>query len=281
MAQSKPIAQAIDITEFKQAKKALLREKHFFATVMNSSPGLLFIFDDKGNIIQWNRNAEKVTGYSAKEIAKMNILDFVANEDQKTAAEAMQEVLTKGQSSLEIKILSKPGKKTPFYITGLRTKFENTTRVVCTGIDMTEIKDIRQSLVEAQRVARVGSWEWNAVEDVITGSEEFYRLFDVTPEEIARFGQFVERLHPDDRDRVQRDVDDALRQERPYDTDYRVKLRGDGWRDINARGSTFTDADGKPVRLVGTTQDITERKRAEEALKRIEWMLSKDRKSVV
>jgi len=68
----------------------------------------------------------------------MNVLDFVAKEDQKAAAEAMQEVLTKGQSSLEINVLSKPGKKTPFYITGLRTKFENTTCVICTGIDVTE-----------------------------------------------------------------------------------------------------------------------------------------------
>ena len=80
-----------DITERREAEKALLREKKFSAAVMNSSPGLLFVFDDKGNIIQWNRNAEKVTGYSAKEISKMNVLDFVAKEDQKIAAEAVQE----------------------------------------------------------------------------------------------------------------------------------------------------------------------------------------------
>jgi PAS domain S-box-containing protein/putative nucleotidyltransferase with HDIG domain len=135
-----------DITERKEAEEALLREKNFSAAVMNSSLGLLFVFDDKGNIIQWNRNAEKVTGYSAKEISKMNVLDFVAKEDQKTAAEAMQEAFTKGQSSLEINVLSKPGKKTPFYITGLRTKFENTTCVVCTGIDVTERKQAEREL---------------------------------------------------------------------------------------------------------------------------------------
>jgi len=135
-----------DITERREAEKALLREKNFSAAVMNSSPGLLFVFDDKGNIIQWNGNAEKVTEYSAKEISKMNVLDFVAKEDQKIAAEAVQEVLTKGQSSLEINVLSKPGKKTPFHIMGLRTKFENTTCAVCTGIDVTERKQGEQAL---------------------------------------------------------------------------------------------------------------------------------------
>jgi PAS domain S-box-containing protein len=132
--------------ERRQAEEALLGEKNFSAAVMNSSPGLLFVFDDKENIIQWNRNAEKITGYSAKEISKMNVLDFVAKEDQKTAAEAIQEVFTKGQSSLEINVLLKLGKKTPFYLTGLRTKFENTTCVVCTGIDVTERKQAEEEL---------------------------------------------------------------------------------------------------------------------------------------
>jgi putative nucleotidyltransferase with HDIG domain len=76
----------------------------------------------------------------------MNVFDFVAKEDQKIAAEAMQEVLTKGRSSLEINVLSKPGKKTPFHIMGLRTKFENTTCAVCTGIDVTERKQAEQAL---------------------------------------------------------------------------------------------------------------------------------------
>ena len=70
------------------------------------------------------------------------------------------------------------------------------------------------------------------VNDAITGSEEFYRLFDLAPEAIARFSQFVERLHPEDRERVQQDVADALQHGRPYDTDYRVKLSDGGWRKV-------------------------------------------------
>ena len=102
-------------------------------------------------------------------------------------------------------------------------------------------------------------------------SAEFYRLFDVAPEEITRFSQFIERLHPDDRERVQQDVADALKQDRPYDTDYRVKLRDGGWRDINARGQVFLDDGGKPLRMVGTCLDITERKQAEKQIARLEF----------
>ena len=132
------------------------------------------------------------------------------------------------------------------------------------------LEQARKLLEEAQGIARLGSWDWDAVKDAITGSAEFYRLFDVEPETIARFAQFVERLHPDDRERVQSDVADALRQDRPYDTDYRVKLRDGGWRDINARGRVFLDEQGKPCRLVGTCLDVTERKRTEAALQESE-----------
>jgi PAS domain S-box-containing protein len=127
-----------DITERKEAEKALLRERNFSNSVINSSPDLLFVFGGKGNIIRWNSNAENITGYSAKEIAKMNIMDFVAEEDSKAAAEAAQEAFATGQASVEINLRSKSGKLIPFYIIGRRTKIENTDCIVCTGIDITE-----------------------------------------------------------------------------------------------------------------------------------------------
>ncbi len=137
---------ARDITERKEAERALIREKNFSNAVINSSPGLMFVFGEKGNIIQWNSNAENVTGYSASEIAKMNVLEFVAEEDIETAARGVQDALTKGQASVEIDILTKSGKKTPFYIIGLRTKIENANCVVCTGIDITERKQAEEEV---------------------------------------------------------------------------------------------------------------------------------------
>ena len=133
------------------------------------------------------------------------------------------------------------------------------------------LQETRDGLVEAQTVAHLGSWDWDIVKDEIKGSEEFYRLFDVKPDEIFRFAQFTERLHPDDIELVQNNVADATKKNLPYDTDYRVKLSGGGWRNINAKGQVFSDAEGKPVRMVGTCLDITERKQAEDVI-----MLEKD-----
>jgi len=266
---------ARDITERKEAEEALLREKNFSAAVMNSSPGLLFVFDDKGNIIQWNRNAEKVTGYSAKEISKMNVLDFVVKEDQKTAAEAMQEVFTKGQSSVEINVLSKPGKKTPFHITGLGTKLENTTCAVCTGIDITERKeaqialrrerDFAESLVDtAQAIVLVLDTKgriirFNPYLEEISG----YRLQEVQGKDW--FTTFLPRR---ERKRIRELFLRAVTDIQTQANVNAIVTKGNQQRDIEWYDKTLKDEHGKVIGLLAIGMDITERKQAEEELQR-------------
>jgi PAS domain S-box-containing protein len=138
-----------------------------------------------------------------------------------------------------------------------------------------ELVNSRALLVEAQTVARLGSWELDTARDEISGSAEFYRLFGARPEDLAHYSQFIELLHIDDRERVQRAVADALDRHLPYDTDYRVPGPDGGWRTLNARGKVFVDENGKPLRFVGTCMDITERKKIERALVESEEKFSK------
>jgi len=127
-------------------------------------------------------------------------------------------------------------------------------------------------LVEAQAVAHLGSWQWDVATDIITGSDEFYRLFGVEPGQLADYLQFNSLLHSEDRERVQQNVKDVLKQDRPYDTDYRIPLPGGEIRHINAKARVFYDEEGKPSRMVGTCFDITERKEAEQALRKSEQL---------
>jgi PAS domain S-box-containing protein len=123
-----------------------------------------------------------------------------------------------------------------------------------------------ERLAEAQAIARLGSWEYDAVKDVISGSDEFYRQFGVGHDRLRTYQAFLDLLHPDDREHVGRDVQESLTKKALYDTEYRVRLPNGDYRDIHARGRVFADDAGKPVRMVGTCIDITERKRAEEEL---------------
>jgi PAS domain S-box-containing protein len=124
-------------------------------------------------------------------------------------------------------------------------------------------------LAESQRVARLGSWDWDIVNDNHQWSEEIYRIFGLSAQEIKpSYEAFLARVHPDDRQEVDRANREAIANpERPYDTEYRI-VRPDGRECVvHARAEVYFDENRRPLHMVGTIQDITERKRAEQVLR--------------
>lgn len=125
-----------------------------------------------------------------------------------------------------------------------------------------------QQLAEAQRIAKIGSWEWDVRADVVTWSDELYRIYEIERgnEPVPNYRAFIERLHPDDRDRVNAAIGEALAGRDAFEFDART-VQVDGeimW--IRGRGQVTRDADGQVLRLGGTSQDITATKDAEQAL---------------
>ncbi len=122
-------------------------------------------------------------------------------------------------------------------------------------------------LSEAQRLAHMGSWEWDISKDFFCWSDELYRIYALDPREFAgTYQAFIERVHPDDRKRVSASIATALRDARPFTFHHRIIRPDETVRILCARGQVVTDTQGKPVRMFGTGQDVTEFKKAEEAL---------------
>ena len=122
-------------------------------------------------------------------------------------------------------------------------------------------------LAEAQRTARLGSYTWDLRTGAVDWSDEMHRLLGFTPGGVADYGAaFASRIHPDDRERVLAAWAAARHETAATSIDYRVVLPGGEVRWLQGRARAVTTADGTPVRLTGTIQDITERKIAEEAV---------------
>ncbi|MDY6959654.1 MAG: response regulator, partial [Halobacteriota archaeon] len=115
---SKAIKYAI---ERKKVEEDLMMEKSFSDSVINSLPGIFYLFDNKGQLLRWNKNAEKISGYSNEEIDNMNILDFFNGENKTVMAQELQEVFSNGEANAEANLTSKGGKEIPHFFTGLRT----------------------------------------------------------------------------------------------------------------------------------------------------------------
>jgi PAS domain S-box-containing protein len=121
------------------------------------------------------------------------------------------------------------------------------------------------SLAEAQQLAHIGSWEWDIPSNRITWSDELYRLYGLEPQSVEiDYETYVNHVHPEDRTLVQESVQEAAAERRPFAFQHRVLLPDGRLRWVQGRGRVILDDDGTPVRMVGTSQDITERKRIDE-----------------
>ena len=128
-----------------------------------------------------------------------------------------------------------------------------------------------QGLAEAQRIAHLGNWDWDIEANSLYWSDEIYRIFGLAPQEFgATYEAFLNRVHSDDRHLVQRSVDEALYDHKPYRIDHRIVLPDGAERVVHEQAEITYGPTGQPVRMVGTVQDITERKMAEAALQRSE-----------
>jgi diguanylate cyclase (GGDEF)-like protein/PAS domain S-box-containing protein len=132
-------------------------------------------------------------------------------------------------------------------------------------------------LAEAQRMAQLGSWEVNLATDQIFWSDEAARIFEMDKEQLpASYDAFLNAIHPDDREAVDRAYSDSLQNQHPYGVVHRLRMSDGRIKWVREQGTSDFDAHGKPSRSVGTMQDITERRLAQlerEALQRERLLL--------
>ncbi|HZT55479.1 MAG TPA: PAS domain S-box protein, partial [Burkholderiaceae bacterium] len=156
--------------------------------------------------------------------------------------------------------------------------FEGQPTTLCTGHDVTERlrveEELRRSearLAEAQRIGNVGSWEWDVASGRVTWSDEMCRIFAFCPRQFgASVAGYLELVHPEDRPIAQLVMEQALERGGSFAFEHRI-VRQDGVvRTIFGRGEVFRGADGKPVRVAGTGQDISEKKRIAQELQQSE-----------
>lgn len=132
----------------KRVEESFLKEKEFSDALLDSMPGVFYLFSDKGKFLRWNKNFEAASGYSAAEIAQMSPLDFFHEEEKVLVQKAIQEVFDTRASAVEAGLVAKDGKEAPYYFTGLRMAIDGMPHLIGMGIDITQ-------RTQAEQAARV------------------------------------------------------------------------------------------------------------------------------
>jgi PAS domain S-box-containing protein len=129
------------------------------------------------------------------------------------------------------------------------------------------LRESTERLKEAEHQVSLGHWELNLINNVLIWSDEIYEIFEIDPKEFgSSYEAFVEMIHPDDREMVNKHYTDSVKNKTQYSIDHRLLLKEGRIKHVHEQCDTYYDERGNPLRSLGTVQDITERILAEEKL---------------
>ncbi len=271
----------IDITQRKQVEEALREsEEHFRNLIEGSIEGI--VIDRQRKPMFVNQSFADMLGYeSPDEIVTIESMDACVAPHERERLSRYTNARMKGEpapSQYEYEALRKDGSTVILQNLVRTIHWQGEPAIQSTVIDISDRKQAearlrrsQASLAVAQRIALLGSWDWNLVTNELDWSDVVYRMFAIQPEGFAgTYEAFLDLVHPDDREMVMHSVDKALYQQQPYDIKHRITLPSGEVRVVHERAEVTFDGAEKPTRMLGTVQDVTERERMEEALRNSE-----------
>lgn len=147
-----------DVSDRKQAQDEILREKAFTEALMNSVPGLIYMYDEQGRLVRWNKKHEELTGYTSEELSRMTLLDWYKDDPEEIAKiqAAVARIPVDGFSTSEGNLRNKDGSRRLYYFTGVPLVLEGRQYFTGIGIDFTETKRMRELMVQTEKMLSVG-----------------------------------------------------------------------------------------------------------------------------
>ena len=250
-----------------------------YRDVVNNSKNAVAVYaaaaDGQDFIIRdFNQAAQSIENVKKEDIIGKSLLQAYPGIKESGLFEVLQRVWRTGASERHIITQDHDGRTSVWhdnYVYRLASG-----EIVAIYEDITQRKHAEEMLrheqimlARTESIAHIGSWEWDIATDTVTWSDELFRIFQRDPKEGApSFAGHPAFYHPDDMARLRQAVEDCVADGTPYQLELRA-LRKDGIsRVCVARGAAEMGPGGRPIRLFGSLQDITERKQAEEELEK-------------
>jgi PAS domain S-box-containing protein len=257
------------------AIEALRHSEAQWREVFEHNPVMYFMVDAAGTVLSVNTFGAAQLGYAVSELLGQSVLKVFPDEEQRVARNNVAICLENiGQThSWEIRKVRKDGSSLWVRENAKAVRrLDHQLIVLIACEDITERKEaenaLRQSemyLAEAQRLSRTGSFGWRVAGGEIIWSEETFRMFGFDKTPSIKHATVFQRVHPDDRARVEQTIDRASRDGKDFAHGYRLLMPDGSVKHVHATAHAVTDAAGE-IEFVGAVTDITSRRRAEAEL---------------
>ncbi len=255
-----------------------LEEAERQRTLFESTNDAIYIHDLEGRFLEVNRVACERLGYSREEYLAMTPRDIDTERYAALTPGRMQLLMARGSALFEAEHRSRDGRVIPIELSTRLIEFRGAPALISIARDISERKLAEQALREseaklreAHAIARLGRWELDLADGCLQWSDTIYQIFEIDPRQFdASYEAFLAAIHPEDRAAVDRTYRESVLSRTSYDITHRLLMPDGRVKWVNEIGRTDYDARGQAIRSVGIVQDISERIRAEQALRESE-----------
>ena len=276
-----------DITDRKRAEERIRQSEAELRQLIDVIPQQVFVFDADWSPLFANRRELEYTGLSSREMQSKDAVARIFHPEDWKKLELARERASSDGTSLEIeaRVRGKDGGYRWFLIRDnpLRDEHGRVLRWYGTRTDIEDRKRVEGALLrseaylgEAQRLTHTGSWAYSpATGETLYWSEEMFRIFGLDPERVTSLAsESAQIVHPEDFGRMSETARAGFREKAEFSQDFRLMLRDGTIKYLHVIWHPVLDEDGNLAHYIGTAADVTERKRAEEALRRSEAYLA-------
>lgn len=268
-----------DVTENRRVEDELRTSEARFHSAFEFAPIGIGLIAPSGHWRQVNQSLCGIIGYTKEELLKTSFQHILHPDDADESQRYLRQLFDGESETFQIEnryihklghevqaltsiSLARDTQNNPLYFISQIQNISERKRVE------SEIKANDLRLSEAQRIAHLGSWEWDIVENSVAWSDETYRIFGYEPGGVdVSFDFFYNAVHPGDQARVTTVLAETIEQKKALNMEHRIILPDQSQRCLQGRAEIIFDPlTGKAAKLIGTVQDITERKAVEAAL---------------
>ncbi|MDE4908378.1 PAS domain S-box protein [Methanogenium marinum] len=266
------VAMIIDIT----SRQNLEEETRILRHMVDGAPSAITIHDYDGRFIYANRSTLEMHGNSHDEFISLRLQDIVVPSSPTWFEDNFLEVKEKGEISFEGERRRKDGTIYPVFVHLSQARWGDKAVVLSIAEDTTESRKIVNALRESRiqlgyalDAANEGIWDWDIAREKAYFSPHYLKMLGYEPDEFAiTYDAWWNYVHPDDRPVLESIIQETLSVQKDYVGEFRMLKKDGSYLWVFARGRVMeTDSEGRPLRMVGTHTDISERKQVEEALR--------------
>ena len=180
-----------DITQLKETEQRLKQEVRFIDKVMESIPGIFYVFSENWEIDNWNTNLQKVTGYTEKEISNLTVFELFDSTKKEIIKKKFKNILDGKDGGLDTNLVTREGNQIPYYLTGERFIIDEKKHIVGVGIDMKALKETENQLKARERLFKltfdnvgVGIKHVDLKGKIINTNKKLYKMLGYSKEEL-------------------------------------------------------------------------------------------------